>query len=175
MKLDNIEIGKALLNHKKSKILSVVKHTPKTVKEIAEELEEKVSRLYYHINSLEELGLIKIEREEMVGNLCQKYYVANNILSGEFTFRGEDAYENKEYILNQLFAYVNDALTTIKEDLSNEKIQKKSEASLLKVKLSVTEWEKLNQNIRELIKEANNNSGNRDISSYNYMLMSYTE
>lgn len=57
-------IIKSLFNYHRIRILQVIKDKQKTVKEIAQLLNEKPSRLYYHINQLEKNGLIKVIDEK---------------------------------------------------------------------------------------------------------------
>ena len=74
--IDNLEIAKALFDEKLNRLIESVEEKPKTVKEMAAEFNEKPSRLYYPIQKLMKLGLLKVDHEEMIGNLTEKYYTS---------------------------------------------------------------------------------------------------
>lgn len=171
-----IEIVKSLFNSQRANILQIIKDEPKTVKDIAKEMNEKVSRLYYHINKLEELGLIEVTEEKQVGNLLKKYYKKTKIASpDEYTFVGNEAYENSDFLINQLYTFTNEAINRIKIDLENQNATSQkvnSEASVLQTELTYEEWKEVNKKVREIISNRNA-SNNKDTSVVNYLVMSY--
>ncbi|MFD1738934.1 helix-turn-helix domain-containing protein [Bacillus salitolerans] len=73
-KLSDMEIAKMLMDERKRNIMIIAKDNPVTVSEIAEKLGEKPSRLYYHVNKLEEAGLLELVETRQQGNLIEKYY-----------------------------------------------------------------------------------------------------
>jgi DNA-binding transcriptional ArsR family regulator len=78
-------IAKALLAEKKIKIFRSIHSVPKTIKTIAQELNEEPSRLYHHIKKPETIGLIEAVKEGQAGNMTQKYYLAKQIDGSQFT------------------------------------------------------------------------------------------
>jgi Bacterial regulatory protein, arsR family. len=178
MKNLELEIAKSLFNFQRMKILQAVKTKERTVREIAELLNEKPSRLYYHIHQLEELGLLKVVREEKVGNLIQKYYksVENDTFPEEFTFAGKLAYENADFLISQLYAYVDDALSKIYADLHNKDGHPASEASVIDLQLSAEEWKELNQKIRDMIHQRKRKGNHTEQDpTFRFILMSYRD
>lgn len=155
MKDIDIEIGKSLLNDKRSKILKAVKYKAKSIKEISDDLGEKPSRLYYHINKLEEIGLLEVVEEKKIGNLIQKYYLGKQFDLDNITFDGKGAKENASFLVKQLYTHSNEAIKAIRKDLVNaggdNTWKSNSEASLIRVELSEKEWRQLNIDIRNLI------------------------
>jgi DNA-binding transcriptional ArsR family regulator len=55
---------------------SLLKEKPRTVKELGDILGEPPYRLYYHVNELERVGLVKLVRTEFVSGVLHKYYRA---------------------------------------------------------------------------------------------------
>jgi len=49
--------------------------TPLTVKQLANQLEVRPTRLYYHVNLLEEHGLIKVASSRVVSGIIEKSYI----------------------------------------------------------------------------------------------------
>ncbi|MEG6573966.1 MULTISPECIES: winged helix-turn-helix domain-containing protein [Bacillales] len=173
-----LEIAKSLFNLQRIRILQAVKEKEKTVKEIAEILNEKPSRLYYHVHQLEDLGLLKVVREKQVGNLIQKYYksVDKDTFPDEFTFTGKEAYDNADYIISQLYAFIDEALSKIYTDLNKKDYRKvSSEASIINVQLTKDEWREVNKKIREVI--STRNSEEKGVKEWNvrYIIMSYLD
>lgn len=174
----DIKLAKTLFNYQRIRILQVVKNKEKTVKEIAEELNEKPSRLYYHINQLEELGLLSVVNEKQVGNLIQKYYksVGTEMFPNEITFENKDAHENAEYIFSQLYAFVDEAISKIYVDLNKDDMKEvTSEVSVINVSLTKSEWKVVNQKIREIISERNSEEEDINKKDVRYIVMSYLD
>ncbi|WP_026569446.1 MULTISPECIES: winged helix-turn-helix domain-containing protein [Sediminibacillus] len=170
------KIAKSLFNYQRARILQVVKGKEKTVKQIAEALNEKPSRLYYHINQLEELGLLKITSEKQINNLTQKYYTAANTgaMLNEYTFTGKEASKNAEFITSQLYAFTEEAITRIQTDLSiGNETDISSEASIINAHLTKEEWKEVNQKVREIVSKREDK--NEDGKGYEatYIFMSY--
>lgn len=73
-KIDNLEIAKLLLDVRRRSILDIAREKPVTVAQIAEELNEKPSRLYYHVKMLEDAALLELAETRQHGNLIEKFY-----------------------------------------------------------------------------------------------------
>ncbi|WP_312096729.1 winged helix-turn-helix domain-containing protein [Niallia sp.] len=169
-------VSKVLFNYHKIRIIRSIQREEKTIKEIAEQLNEKPSRLYYHVNQLEKLGFLQVVREEQVNNLIQKYYRANiPDIMDEYNLTGSEASENRELIIQQLHAFTEGAIERIHSDLINSIESPNSEATFLTAELTKKEWKEINENIRNLIK--NRNKGDKDFEKLtaNYIIMSYVE
>lgn len=179
MNVNDMEIAKSLFNPKRVRLLRLVEENAMTVKEMAEALKEKPSRLYYHIHKLLEQGLLEATESKQVGHLTETYYKAVSGL-GPFDIDSEFGKENTEYILRQLLMHVNKNIEIIKEDLENGKTEHNhmSQASLLQADLSREEWQELNTEIRKLINDRNKDaqtSNDKEKLSINYILMSYVD
>jgi DNA-binding transcriptional ArsR family regulator len=67
-----------LLNHPvRSTLLQLLLFHPRSVKELASELDVPVTRLYYHVNMLEDAGVIRVVETRKVGAMIQKLYQAS--------------------------------------------------------------------------------------------------
>ncbi|MFC4619909.1 ArsR/SmtB family transcription factor [Camelliibacillus cellulosilyticus] len=84
-KTQTLELMKALSNPRRNKILHFAEE-PITVKELAEKMDEKPSRLYYHVNKLVEAELLEVVDTKQQGNLVEKYYKTN---TDDLYFKGD--------------------------------------------------------------------------------------
>jgi DNA-binding transcriptional ArsR family regulator len=179
MNVNDMEIAKSLFNPKRVRILRLVEEEEMTVKEMAQALNEKPSRLYYHIHKLLEQGLLEAADSKQVGHLTETYYKAVSGL-GAFDIDSDFGQENTDYIIKQLLMHVNKNIEALKTDLKNGNLGEShmSSASLLQADLSRKEWQKLNAEIRQLIDKRNKEaktSKDQDKLQINYTLMSYVD
>lgn len=66
-----------MLNHPvRTSILQLLIFEPKSVKDVAADLDVPVTRLYYHVNMLEEAGIIRVVATRKAGAMVQKLYQA---------------------------------------------------------------------------------------------------
>lgn len=71
-----LEALKVFADILRQQIIEVLTDSPKTVKQIAAELEIAPTKLYYHINLLEEHGLIRVVDTRVVSGIIEKQYDA---------------------------------------------------------------------------------------------------
>ena len=74
--IDDLETVRLLNDHVRSTILQLLVFEPRSVKELAAELDVPVTRLYYHVNLLEEAGVIRVVATRKAGAMIQKLYQA---------------------------------------------------------------------------------------------------
>lgn len=72
--IDDLETLKVLTDPLRIQILELLDPEPQTVHYVAEKLGLASSRLYYHFNLLESIGLIEVARTRTVNNIIEKYY-----------------------------------------------------------------------------------------------------
>lgn len=75
--IEDLETLKVLADPLRAQILEHLVMRAQTVKEVAARMGLAPSRLYYHINLLEEHGLIQVVDQRMVANLVEKVYRAS--------------------------------------------------------------------------------------------------
>jgi DNA-binding transcriptional ArsR family regulator len=73
MEIEDIAVFGVLNNRFRQRILRALV-SPKPVKELAEDLDVPVTRLYYHVNQLLDAGLIRIVEERKVGAILEKVF-----------------------------------------------------------------------------------------------------
>ena len=179
MKVDDIEIAKSVFNPKRMRILKCVEKKAMTVKEMSEHLNDKPSRLYYHIHKLVEQGLLEVRETKQVGHLTESYYQTTKEI-GDFDIDEHFAQENQVFIILQVLKQVNQLITKMKTDLERAATENdhQSSASILSAELTHDEWHALNTEIRELInkraQEAKATQGDKR-NLINYLLMSYID
>jgi len=75
-RINNLETLRALSDPLRMQIVELLSEKM-TVKQVAEKLGLAPSKLYYHFNTLEKLGLIEVAETHMVANMVEKVYSSN--------------------------------------------------------------------------------------------------
>jgi DNA-binding transcriptional ArsR family regulator len=73
LEIDDIEVFEVLNNPLRLRILRCLTE-PMPIREVAERLDVPPTRLYYHVNLLEEAGVIAVVETRKVGAMLQKVY-----------------------------------------------------------------------------------------------------
>lgn len=177
----NYDMMKLIFDPKIEAILYSVKNKDKTVKEIATELDDKSSRLYYPIQKLLKMELIKVSEEKQVGNLIEKYYTSRHLFSNDEVIRleGELASKNFDFFLSHILLSVNKGLSLLESDLAGAKdrtIQEESRAIYSEMTASLTneEWIKVNEEIQKLI-SSRSEQDKIDTKEYTFSILTYED
>jgi DNA-binding transcriptional ArsR family regulator len=72
--IDNLETLKVVADPLRLKILELLRGAPHTVKQLASALHTPLKKLYYHVNLLEEHGLIRVAATRIVSGIIEKQY-----------------------------------------------------------------------------------------------------
>jgi DNA-binding transcriptional ArsR family regulator len=72
--IDNLDTMKVLTDPLRIQIMEMMEPAAITVGEVARKLGLAPNKLYYHVNMLEEHGLVRVVAEEVRGNLIEKKY-----------------------------------------------------------------------------------------------------
>ncbi|MGE6415862.1 ArsR family transcriptional regulator [Planococcus kocurii] len=168
----NFDLMKLIADPKIEAILYSIQAVDKTVKEIASELDDKPSRLYYPIQKLLDTGLIQVSEEKQVGNLIEKYYSSRQLFATNEEFmsiEGELARTNSAALLSHMFLTFNKGANLLKADLedSGETRAMYREAT---VSLTHSEWLKINEEIEKLISKR---SSTDDKTNYTFSILTY--
>lgn len=180
MQVNDREMVKSLFNPKRVRILRQVGNKEKTVKGIAEALDDKPSRLYYHVNQLVDQGLLEVVSTKQVGHLTEKYYKAAAV--EEYDLSDELVNNNKDFVMKQTLVQVNRAIEALETSIENGSVEDldkiTGQASILQAELTNEEWHKLNAEIRKLIhewEERSGKDGKENKQTISYILMSYVD
>ncbi|MEH7308477.1 winged helix-turn-helix domain-containing protein [Neobacillus drentensis] len=115
-KIDDIEIAKMMLDIRKRSILDIAKE-PVTVGNMAEELNEKPSRLYYHVKKLEEAGLLELVETRQHGNLIEKYYKRNETAGHRFELAESLLKEHHGTVMEEIMKLLQPGLKLLESEL----------------------------------------------------------
>lgn len=74
----SVEQSKLLGNALRIKIITTLLETPKTAKQVADQLGNSPGSVHYHIQKLYEGGLIELVETKEVGGIIEKYYKAKS-------------------------------------------------------------------------------------------------
>jgi len=103
--IDNLETLKVIADPLRKRILELL-DKPSTVKQIARQLGMSASKLYYHVNLLEEHGLIRVTETRIVSGIIEKHYQISawhiNVKSGLLSPTAETGDEGLNLILSDM-------------------------------------------------------------------------
>lgn len=103
--VDDLDVLKAIAHNTRLDILQSLKH-PKTVKEIAQQLNIAATKLYYHVNLMEKHGLIQVVETNIVSGIIEKKYqvtARNYRLQDGLLTEGADHSEEIDMVLGAIF------------------------------------------------------------------------
>lgn len=72
--IDSLETLKVVADPLRLRILALLRREPATAKQIAQELDAPIKKLYYHLGLLEEHALIRVRSTRIVSGIVEKQY-----------------------------------------------------------------------------------------------------
>jgi DNA-binding transcriptional ArsR family regulator len=153
-KIDSAQSIKALADPLRLRVLSLLMRDHDrtwTVKEIAAELEQSVTKLYHHVNTLEQAGLIRDVETRLVSGIVEHRYA-----SGQRGLEFDDALYRSADTRDASLANVSYMLDEARDDLVGylrDETSDPERAMVSKAKLRLTEEEaaELRTAMQELI------------------------
>lgn len=179
MVYDHEKLAKALLDKTKQKILAAISSEEKTIKQIAESLDEEPSRLYYHVKQLKDLDLIKISRSENLNNLTQNYYLSNTEKSVNLTFDGTLAKDSAIVLSQKINEIYTKGIFVLNKDFRREASKEDSNVEVTVTSLSLTkkQWKVVNDNIRQILsniyEEIEDDHHEESNEEFEYLFLTY--
>ena len=116
-KIDSAEAIKAMADPLRLRVLTLLMHDHErswTVKEIAAELGQSVTKLYHHVNMLEQVGLIRDVETRLVSGIVEHRYA-----SGQRGLEFDDALYRSAETRDASLANVSYLLDEARDDLVN--------------------------------------------------------
>lgn len=153
-KIDDIEIAKMMLDIRKRNILDIAKE-PVTVSQIAEELNEKQSRLYYHVKKLEDAGLLELVETRQHGNLIEKYYKRTKIAGKSFELDETLLKDHHDTVMDEIMKLLKPGLKLLQSELKKGKTDFEKQVNLMISLPTLTgrEWETSHERMMSSIRE----------------------
>ena len=112
--INDLETLKVVADPVRNQILEVLEKKPQNVKEVAGKLGLAPSKLYYHFNMLEKVGLIKVVETRQIANLIEKYFhTTSSFIDIDPNLLNFSTVEGKE----NMFTMVSSTIDTTREDL----------------------------------------------------------
>ncbi|QOR66213.1 helix-turn-helix transcriptional regulator [Cytobacillus suaedae] len=147
-KITDIELAKILMDPRRRNIFDIAKDEPVTVTQIAESLNEKPSRLYYHVKKLEVAGLLELVETRQQGNLIEKYYKS---VSGFDAFELDKSLlaEHSDTVMAEVMRLLEPGLKLLSSELrsNKESYEKQVSLSINFSDLTGKEWLEANSNM----------------------------
>ncbi|MCU0495099.1 MAG: helix-turn-helix domain-containing protein [Chloroflexaceae bacterium] len=159
--IDDLETLKVISDPLRMRLLELLLPEPRTVKQLAAAMQLPQTKLYYHVNQLEERGLIRVVETRIVSGIIEKQYraVAYNfgLDSKLLTLSPSGSSEAFDTVASALFDNARHDLSRSVEagliDLSQEDTQRKQLIFGRKImRLSRARAEELLQQLGELLR-----------------------
>ncbi len=156
------ETLKAISDPLRLKIFGLLQDQNMTVKQLAEILEVAPTRLYYHMNQLESLGLIRVAATRVVAGIIEKQYRASatrvSVDRALFSPGAAPVNETIETMLTAILDGVRDAVReSVRTELVNPERESPAEGGLLLgrrwMRLTAEEAGELYESLSALLKE----------------------
>jgi DNA-binding transcriptional ArsR family regulator len=186
-KIDDIEIAKLLVDVRKRGILYIAKN-PVTVSQMAEEMNEKQSRLYYHVKKLEDAGLLELIETRQHGNLIEKYYKRTETV-GQRMFELDETLlkEHHNEVMEEIMNLLQPGLKLLQSELKKGKPEKQVNLMVRFSELTGEEWESSHRKIMNAFEDESDSAETYEDSSlpnlteeerkrkskYAYIMLSY--
>ncbi|MDN4524559.1 ArsR/SmtB family transcription factor [Fictibacillus fluitans] len=137
-KTQSIDLMKIFSDPRRLRILHLASEQPITVKQLAAELNEHPSRLYYHVKKLEDAELLAVAETKQLGNLVEKYYQTINM--DDVLYRGDlqAQAEQPEVALSLTYRLIEPALKLYEKSLAKLREERKHGEELNEMPYHVT-------------------------------------
>lgn len=174
---DMNDMGKVIFDKKTMQILKVTNDQALTTKEISKRVGLPTSALYYPIKKLLEINALKIEKEKQVKNLTEYYYTSKHLQGNTISVEGDVLKQNEPAVIQSFLFEVHKATQRLSEDLTAfnsdaDKMESTAELSYLSKKLSFDQWKEVNEKIRSLIQDYEENDAQEE-NTYTFLVASY--
>lgn len=182
MNITELALYKLLCDPKRQSILHYAAERPITVKELAEKLNEKQSRLYYHVKKLEEAGVLEVVETKAIGNLTEKYYHTKDAV---YTISDTLQKEHNDEIMNHTRHIIETGLKKIHLSMKNDIEDVPSMIATMYHNQTEEEWSETCDNIIKQVRPSQNpdtlnltaptneKTKSRKTNNYAYVFMSY--
>ncbi|MGG0151092.1 ArsR/SmtB family transcription factor [Bacillus mycoides] len=180
MDITELALYKLICDPKRQKILHHANKQPITVKELAEKLNEKQSRLYYHVKKLEEAGILEVVDTKVIGNLTEKYYKAKQTA---YTLSDQLQKEHSDEIINHTRHIIENGLKKIHLNMKKDDQDESGLISTAYKNQTEKQWRETCDNLIKCLRPAqepidpspssNENPDQNKQHTYAYVVISY--
>jgi DNA-binding transcriptional ArsR family regulator len=115
----DLETLKVMADERRMQIVDLLRRAPATVKEIAAALQVPPKSLYYHVNLMEQHGLIRVVDTRLVSGIVEKRYRATAYLFNFSEMRPADGSSPAQVALDVLFSTLTMTRDEIRVDLES--------------------------------------------------------
>lgn len=111
--IDSLETLKVIADPMRKRIMELF-DKPQTVKQVAKQLNTTASKLYYHVNLLEEHGLVRVTDTRIVSGIIEKHYQMSartlKVKAGLLSPNTTDGDESLNAILSDMMDYTKEEI-----------------------------------------------------------------
>jgi predicted transcriptional regulator len=157
--IDSVERLKIFADPLRQQLLQAFCCNPSTVKLVAQQLGEKPTRLYHHVELLEQNGFIQVVDSKQVRGTVEKTYqtvarkiIVDHALVGSLEEDGSET-ESKNIVMNTIQACLVDARDHFDEDQKSQTGQSSVILAQAKMQLSATQLKVLEEKLDTLLEE----------------------
>ncbi|HSG25061.1 MAG TPA: helix-turn-helix domain-containing protein [Anaerolineales bacterium] len=159
--IDTLEQLKVFADPLRQRLLQAFCCNPATVKQTAEAMGEKPTRLYHHVDLLEQNGFLEIVETKQVRGTVEKTYqtvarkiIVDHAMVGSLEEEADES-ELKNIVMNTLQACLVDARDHLDEDVLLRKAQPAVVIAQAKVQMTPTQLKVFEEKLDSLLQEIN--------------------
>jgi DNA-binding transcriptional ArsR family regulator len=161
--INDLETLRVMADPLRTQIYEILLQAPASVSQVADRLGLAPSRLYYHVNRMEKLGLLRVVETRMVANIVEKFYrsvaVALDVSPELLNFSTDEGKEAiTELVVSGLDATREDIMRSFQARLFNlehgeQEKQRSVNLSRVTARVSDAYAEEFHARLRALIEE----------------------
>ena len=159
--IDTLDQLKVFADPLRQRLLQAFCCNPATVKQVAEGMGEKPTRLYHHVDLLEQNGFLEIVETKQVRGTVEKTYqtvarkiIVDHAMVGSLEEEADEP-ELKNILMNALQACLVDARDNLDEEFLHRKTQPAVVIAQAKVQMTPTQLKVFEEKLDTLLKEIN--------------------
>jgi predicted ArsR family transcriptional regulator len=173
--INSVDQLKVFADPLRQQLLQAFCCNPATVKQIAEQIGEKPTRLYHHIDLLEQNGFLEVVETKQVRGTVEKYFqtvarkiIVDHALVGSLEEEGGET-EVKNIVMNTIQACLVDARDNFDEQARQKDIRSAVILAQAKLQLSAAQLTALEEKLETILEEVSKiESEEEDQESYSF-------
>ncbi|OAN15492.1 winged helix-turn-helix domain-containing protein [Exiguobacterium undae] len=154
------EITKLIFDDISYKIIEETADKTLTRKELSKKLDIPSSNLYYKINKLLNVDVLRIKDQKQIGNLIENGYSSNHLFTEEIVLNRTYLQDNFERFLHYYLLSQKKMINLLEQDLQQESFEDSVKIILGSVSLTKEKWEDFHKLIEDFLKENESTSPN---------------
>lgn len=157
--IESVDQLKIFADPLRQQLLQAFCCNPATIKQVAQQMDEKPTRLYHHVELLEQNGFLEVVDTKQIRGTVEKYYqtvarkiIVDHAMVGSLEEEDDDP-EAKNVVMNTIQACLVDARDNFDDQIRPQPDQPAVILSQGKLQLTPTQLEKFEEKLGALLEE----------------------